>query len=119
MSQLGVIEPMSAPFAVSWDRIAQRNEVVDFEPIDLGWIGEDAEGIWSKRHIEAALAEDQQAQEILTVWNGTTDRALRRDDLGDLSAWEVDAWRAMLAAHDRERVRRGKPTIEEGETGGA
>lgn len=97
----GLLEP-GAQWADRWD---PRDELS--EPIDCGWIGEDREGIWVRRHPEAALAEDEALWAPVDRWRLGV-RQVERSDLETLSAWEMEALIVMHAADQREQTRRMK-----------
>ncbi len=108
MSELGITEPMSDSFAARWDK---RDDLAD--SADYGWVGEGPDGIWSKRHPDAVLAQDDGIQDIVTEFRCTTDRQIRRGELELLSAWEVTAWLTMLSAQNRSQLRRVRSKEED------
>jgi hypothetical protein len=86
-------------FAARWDKRA------DFKPsdrVDLGWIGEDEEGIWTRRHPEAAILDDPAVLAFMTVWFSCSDREIRPRDVERCSAWFIRAWGIALSAQARE-----------------
>jgi len=94
---------MDHAFDGRWDK---RKDYA--EPIDLGWIGEDAQGIWLYRHPEAVLADDPELWSIVARFWRTNDRDLSLGDMDRCSAFFVSSWQAMSAAAQREEVRRMK-----------
>ena len=74
----------------------------DFEgEIDCGWIGETRDGIWLRRHPEAALVERP------ALWWTVQQWALGRHELRDgLSNNETEQLASMAGAHGREQERR-------------
>lgn len=107
-AELGITRPMSSSYAVRWDKREDLCVSADF-----GWIGEGPDGIWTRRHIEAALMHDEEIQEIVAHWRCSSDRELRREDVEQLSGWYVTAWLTMLSAQNREELRRMKKGREE------
>ncbi len=58
----GILEP-----GERWvDRWDPRDDLQD--EVDLGWIGEDREGIWLHRHPEAAMVEDDALWWVVAEW---------------------------------------------------
>ena len=71
--------------------------------IDCGWIGEDRDGIWLRRHPEAVLTERPELWWTVQQW------ALGRHEFRDgLSNHETEQLAAMCGAHSREQDRRYK-----------
>ena len=97
----GLLEP-GAQWADRWD---PRDELR--EPIDCGWIGEDREGIWIRRHPEAALVDDEVLWAPLDAWR-LGQRELTPEVVERSSNWQVEAQVIMVAADQREQVRRMK-----------
>lgn len=97
----GLLEP-GAQWADRWD---PRDELR--EPIDCGWIGEDREGIWIRRHPEAALVDDETLWAPLDAWR-LGQRELTPEVVSRSSNWQVEAQVIMVAADQREQVRRMK-----------
>ena len=73
--------------------------------MDYGWIGEDANGVWTTRHPLAALAEHPEVEPILGRWDSGL-RELTPQDHATLSAWEWDALACMQAAAQRRDMPR-------------
>ena len=97
----GLLEP-GARWADRWD---PREELRD--PIDCGWIGEDREGIWVRRHPEAALAEDEALWAPADRWR-LGQREVTAEVLEQSSSWQIEALVVMAAADAREQSRRLK-----------
>jgi len=97
----GLLEP-GAQWADRWD---PRDEYS--EPIDCGWIGEDAQGIWTRRHPEAALAEDESLWPMVDEWR-LGQRELSAAKVERASNFEIEALVVMIAADQREQMRRMK-----------
>lgn len=95
----GLLEP-GARLADRWD---PRDDLA--EPIDCDWIGEDRDGIWLRRHPEAALVEDEALWAPVDRWRLGV-REVHREDLATLSAWEMEALIVLVAADQREQSRR-------------
>lgn len=95
----GLLEP-GARWAEQWD---PRPEYA--EPIDCGWVGEDAGGVWLRRHPEAALVDDEALWGIVERWR-LGQREVTREDLETLSAWQVEAMGVLIGADQREQRRR-------------
>ncbi len=87
--------------APRWD----RREDFAGDPIDLGWIGEDANGIWMRRHPEAILSLDDDLHEAVTAFAMCSDRELRLDDIDTCSHWWAVAWATQLNAFRRRELR--------------
>lgn len=97
--EYGVIEPASSVFARRWDRRA------DFEPdevVDLGFIGEDAQGIWLRLHPETLLIQDTQLQAVYGGWRFTYERKLTLSEQRSSSNWFLTAWTALVGASSRK-----------------
>jgi hypothetical protein len=87
-------------YAIRWDRRE------DWAPADLGWIGEDAEGVWMTRHPIAALAEFPELNSILARWEAGQ-RELTREDYLEMSCCEWDALAIMQCSRQRKDLKRG------------
>lgn len=95
----GLLEP-----GARWvDRYDPRDDLA--EPIDCGWIGEDRDGIWLRRHPEAALAEDEVLWDPVDRWRLGA-REVGKDDQDRLSHWQMEALIVLAAADQREQQRR-------------
>ena len=88
---------------VAPDRFAarmDRREDFDQEPVDLGWIGEDAGGIWCRRDPYCVALEDPEVWPVLlTIWSG--DHDVTRHDREALAAVDF-----VLKAHAVAAIRR-------------
>jgi hypothetical protein len=95
-------EDLASPYALRWDRrVPFRGEA-----IDLGWIGEDADGVWLRRHPHRALLDDAELCAIVTAFRLVSDREIRVADYPTRSAWWLTLWTAMLSASRRDEVAR-------------
>jgi hypothetical protein len=83
-----------------WDPREDCHDVVD-----LGWIGEDAAGVWLHRHPEAAMVEDDALWWPVTEWQ-LGHRELTAADRETLSHWQTEALIVMGSADAREQRRR-------------
>lgn len=104
MGQLGTDTPMSGRANVRWD---QRKDFVSDEHRDLGWIGEDAQGVWTRAHPIAALTEYPELWDSVAEWNAGI-RDLSRSEFDSLSNFDYEARLTFAAAHSREEARRMK-----------
>lgn len=94
----GLLEP-----GERWvDRWDPREDLVD--EVDLGWMGEDREGIWLARHPDAALVEDEALWWVVAEWQ-LGHRELSAEDRATLSNWQVEALITMASADAREQRR--------------
>jgi hypothetical protein len=109
----GLLEP-GARWAEQWD---PRPDLL--EPINAGWIGEDSGGVWLCRHPEAALVDDEALWGIVERWR-LGQREVTREDVGELSAWQLEALGTLIGADQREqrrRMQRREPDGKESESG--
>ena len=109
----GILEP-GERWVDRWDPREDMGEA-----LDLGWVGEDREGIWLHRHPDAALVEDEALWWTVEQWQ-LGHRELDANDRATLSHWQVEALLTMMAADAREqrrqmRRRAGDGTQPEGE----
>lgn len=82
----------------------------------VGWFpGEEADavmgtvdGIEVTRHPHAILRDDEDVASMVDLWLSCGGDALPVEAFEKMSAWEVDAWATMRAAHNREEKRRVK-----------
>ena len=94
----GLLEP-----GERWvDRWDPRDDLQD--EVDLGWMGEDREGIWLARHPDAALVEDEALWWVVAEWQ-LGHRELSAEDRSGLSNWQVEALVTMGSADAREQRR--------------
>ena len=94
----GILEP-----GERWvDRWDPREDMSDV--LDLGWAGEDRDGIWLHRHPDAALVEDEALWWVVAEWQ-LGHRELTTEDRETLSHWQVEALLTMMAADAREQRR--------------
>lgn len=94
----GLLEP-----GERWvDRWDPREDLVD--ELDLGWLGEDREGVWLRRHPDAAVVEDESLWWAVGEWQ-LGHRELSAADREALSHWQVEALLTMMAADAREQRR--------------
>lgn len=94
----GILEP-----GERWvDRWDPRDDLQD--EVDLGWIGEDRDGIWLHRHPDAALVEDEALWWVVAEWQ-LGHRELSAEDRSGLSNWQVEALVTMGSADAREQRR--------------
>ena len=84
-----------------FDGIDQRKEYR--APLDCGWIGEDADGIWLMRHPEAVLAERPELWWTVHQW-----QMGQREPIDGLSNHETEQLATMCGAYGREQERRHK-----------
>ncbi len=96
--EYGVIEPAPGVLARRWDR---RPDFRPGEEADHGWIGEDEEGVWLRRHPESVLAEDPELQAVFGQWRFTAQRKIALRDQRECSNWFLTAWSALYAAAHR------------------
>jgi len=94
---------MSSAYAARWDRLDPQRDGPT-ETCDLGWIGEDERGIWTRAHPEAALLDDD------TLWGPWAryldgHREPERSDYDRLSAFDYSALLTLAAAHGRQMRR--------------
>lgn len=75
------------------------------DPSDFGWIGEDDNGIWLKRHPEAALTEHPELWWVVHRWS-LGQHEVTREDTEGLSNHEMEQLATMASAHGRELKRR-------------
>ena len=97
--EYGVIEPASSVFARRWDR---RPDFESEEGVDLGYIGEDAEGIWLRLRPETLIIQDPQIQAVFGSWRFTHERKLTLTEQRNSSNWFLTAWAALSGASTRE-----------------
>ena len=94
------------PGSVLFDReLAPRWDKVGIpEPLDYGWIGEDAEGVWVAIHPTRALLEHE---DLWGVWAdyqaGHTHLTL--DEARQLTMWELECRQVLAAARARQETR--------------
>lgn len=101
MLETGQLEPMASPYAGRWDPQEQR-EGGPVPALDLGWIGEDAGGVWLTLHPEAALLGQPDLWDI--YGEARVMPEIAPGDQERLSAFEFDCKLAFVSAHQR-RVR--------------
>lgn len=101
---MGTLSPF--PYATRWDaKKAERS--------DYGYIGEDADGIWLRRHPSVVLLEHPDLWSVVSeVTNGC--HKIRPRDYREKSAFEFDAKMTMSLAIQRERSRRIKNGANDG-----
>jgi hypothetical protein len=103
----GLLEP-----GERWvDRWDQRDDLV--EDLDLGWLGEDREGIWLQRHPDAALVEDEALWWPVHEWQ-LGHREVSAEDRATLSNWQVEALLSMMSADAREQRRQVRRRSSDG-----
>ncbi len=104
MAALGMLPGTDATgtLARRWDK---RDDCDPSDFIDLGWIGEDAQGVWTTRHPSSALAQDPKLWGIVTEWRGRTDRDIGRGEYLQRSNFWSECWLALLFAQSREEQR--------------
>lgn len=103
----GVLEP-GRRFDAQWDPREKPGA-----PVDLGWIGEDARGVWLTRHPGAALADAPELWgPVAGYQEGRID--IQPSDAQELSAHDFNAKMTLLEAYRREERRQ----IRGGGTGG-
>lgn len=99
----GWLHPADDRFSAPLDRRESFEE-----PVDCGWIGEDADGIWCSRDPYCAALEDPAVWPVLlAVWSG--DVEVTRRDREELAACDFILKAHAAAAVDRwraERIRR-------------
>lgn len=92
---------MPTPWARRWDRREGAHAY------DCGWIGEDAEGIWMRRHPIAELVRHPVLWDSITACQAgciAVDDVMMRDS----SNIEIEVRLIYGAARDREESRRSK-----------
>lgn len=99
MIETGHLDAMPSPFAARWDPSPAKASTA---PIDLGWIGEDADGIWLKRHPEAALLEHPEIWDVYHTARVQPEMA--PGDADRLSAFEFDCKVAFISAYQRREA---------------
>lgn len=99
MVETGHLEPMQSPFAARWDPSPSKAPA---DPIDLGWIGEDADGIWLKRHPEAALLDHPELWDVYHA--ARVQPEMQPGDADRLSAFEFDCKVTFIAAYQRREA---------------
>lgn len=103
----GLLEP-----GERWvDRWDPREDLVD--EVDLGWMGEDREGIWMARHPEAALVEEEALWWPVHEWQ-LGHREVGAEDRETLSNWQVEALLTMMSADAREQRRQMRRRSSDG-----
>ncbi|MEQ8278326.1 MAG: hypothetical protein RMA76_38140 [Deltaproteobacteria bacterium] len=102
----GYFEPAPMPLADRWDGIEHEDEEArkSFKRVDHDWIGEDADGVWIRRHPEAALLERPHLWAPVFAY-GAGQIELTPEDYETLSAFEYDAKLILLAAFRRQEKR--------------
>ena len=97
----GWLHPADDRFAARLD----RRKTFDGEPVDCGWVGEDADGIWCTRDPYCAALEDRTVWGVLlAVWSG--DVEITRRDREELAACDFTLKAHAAAAVDRWRAER-------------
>ena len=97
---LGVIpgKPAST-FAARWDK---RD---DYEAIDLGDVGEDANGVFTRVHPDTLLQSEPRLWDAWIEWcHGQ--REITAEDYKTKSAYELECKIVLVGAHAREHDRR-------------
>ncbi len=104
LQELGCIpefEPKSELNA-RWDK---REDCDCNDRRDYGWIGEDEEGIWTRRNPEIALSVDPELHDVVSEWRCVIDREISFDDFESRSHWWICLWLSMFSASNREQQR--------------
>lgn len=99
-----MIEARSDKLAARWD--PRKDFTAPGGEIDLGDIGEDAEGIFVRRHVLVVLHEEPLVEAWFAAWASCTDRTVRIEHHTSLCAWWIAASMIAAAAADREQLRR-------------
>lgn len=87
--------PVLAP---RWDKRTR------FEPVDLGVLGEDAGGVWTRVHPDLLLMRSPLLWPAVTDWRHGI-RTLSRVDIETRSSYYCGAYVIMMAADMREEAR--------------
>jgi hypothetical protein len=87
--------PLEEAFAVRFDKQPIS------EPIDLGWIGEDADGVWLKVHPQTAFLEFP-ALWVPVARYMAGDCEVKGDDVDRLSNYDLDVKLVLQAASQRK-----------------
>lgn len=94
------------PLAVRWDR---REDFAGELEDELGELGEDTEGVWTKRHPEAVLMEEPEVAELMAEFWRVSERGITTEHYATRSAWWVTGWGIALAARQRKDFPKPKP----------
>lgn len=94
-------EPCPSAWATQWDA---RDDVV---PVDLDWIGEDADGVWCRYHPLMLLARDEDLSLAMARYHAVKGD-ITEADWDKLSAWEFEVKLTAVRARQREDARRMK-----------
>lgn len=70
-------------------------------PVDLGWIGEDSDGVWTTLHPDAALLDHPELWGVVAEFNAGM-QEMTAEDQRTKSAFEFQAKLTMVAALGRK-----------------
>lgn len=98
---LGVLPGCDAEarFATSWDPLD------DFEPSDYGWIGEDARGVWTKRHPNISLLDFPKLWAVVDEFS-YGNQEIAAGEYWERSAYELEARITLAMALSRKHAKR-------------
>lgn len=99
-------QPLDEPFAARFD----QQPGLETE-VDLGWCGEDAEGIWFKVHPQTAFLEFPELWEPVARYMAG-DNEVKATDVDTLSAFDL-AVKATLQAASNKRYSPKEPDDNE------
>jgi len=83
-----------------WDR---RPEFIQDEARDLDWIGEDVNGVWTRRHPVVALLELPEIWDVWTEWQ-FGQQEITAEDFATKSHKELEAKLTLVAATQRKHL---------------
>lgn len=106
MSAFGFIETekQRPALALQWD---QREDYHPADQVDLGWCGENQDGVWLTIHPDAALYQRPHLWPTIAEWR-RGHRELTEHDYQTKSAHDHMAKLVMVCANRREEIRRIK-----------
>ena len=110
--ELGLLpeQDTASPYAARWDKRDGASVV------DLGWIGEDEEGVWIRRHPLVELTRPPDLWGVVSEYRHGLWRITRRD-YDRRSNFELDAKLPLARAHCRERDRQIRGPVSDGDEG--
>lgn len=103
-AEIGLVfeQPMDGVYDQRWDPVPDVADEYLTDP--SGLTGEDAEGVWASVHPDVLLQREPKLWGVVDAWAFGV-RDITREDLEQLSAFEVSALLTLQSARDREERR--------------
>ena len=101
MAITGQLDPLESPLAARWDPPAKAAP-----DLDLGWIGQDRDGVWLAQHPETLLLEHPDVADVYERMRLAPE--VGAAEIETMSAWEHRLATEFVSSYHRRQIAEAK-----------